>query len=228
MSHGKTGFHAYWIYCTIKHIHFKSTKYDIVEQRLPRKEQFIKSWNEGRKDKDGLLFHKLMELLPYRKDVFIRCMAYYYMQNPAFHVSEILNDNLQLFAKYELELGDIETTVKSDYLNAILHCHERDVPMKQMFYGYAESLPYIFTLYDRGKCSIHSLVAFNLVFHLFNKVRDGLLDDIDIVRRDKCKNYATIFDKYAQIVYNYYTSIDWKDLLQTYHYDIMQRGPNAT
>lgn len=222
-----TGFIAYWIYCTVKHIHFKG-KYDIMLQRLPKREQFVKSWNGGRKDRDGLLFHKVMEILPYNKLTYIRCMAYYYMQNPNFHVSDILADNFQLFAKNELELDDIETTVKSDYLAAVLYCHERDIPEMVMFYGTATTLPYIFTLYDRGKISVNSMVAFNLIFHMFNKVRDGLIDDIDIIRQDKCKNYAKIFDKYCQIVYNYYKDIDWKDLLQNYHYAILQRGPNAS
>lgn len=222
-----TGFHAYWIYCTIKHIHFKSDKYSIVNQRLPRREQFVRTWNEGRKDRDGLLFLKLFKNIPFKKEHYIRCFAYYYMQNPAFHVSDILNDNFQLYKKYELELDNIEQTVKSDYLTAALYSAERDVPMQDMFYGAGTGLPFIFTLYDRGKISIHSMIAFDLVFHLRARVRDGLLDDIDIVRQDKCKNYAVIFDKYAEIVYNYYTSIDWKELLQTYHYEIMKLGPNA-
>lgn len=228
----KTGFHCYWIYCTVKHMHFKS-KFDIMERRLPKREQFVKSWNENRKDKDGIMFFKVMEWMPYNKEAYIRLMAYYWMQNPAFHVSDILADNFELYKKNEIELSNLQNTVKSDFLTAILHCHERDVPMAEMFYGSGEKLPYIFTLYDRGKISINSMVVFNEVFHLWNKIRDGLADDINIIRQDKCKNYARIFDKYAQIVYNYVQElkrvhhIEWRELLQSYHYDIMQRGPNA-
>ena len=224
-----TGFYAYWIYVTVKNIHFGSRKYDITRQRLPKKDQFIKTWNQGRKDKDGILFYKVESSLPFKKEEFIRCFAYYYMKNPQFHVSDILNDGFNLYRQNEIELDDILGTVKSDFLTAILRCEEKDIDRHHMFYGTNQILPIIFRLYDQGKISVNSLIAFNEVFPLAQKVsaeRDT--KTLNIVDLERCKKYAIIFDKYQQIVYNSYKDIDWKDILQSYHKQIMQRGPNAT
>jgi len=223
-----TGFHAYWIYCTIKHIHFSSGKYDITKQRLPKKEQFLKSWNDRVINRDGSLFYKFYESLPFDKETYIRCFAYYYMKNPQFHISDILTDNFQTFKFNELELEDILGTVKSDFLTVILRTEEKEIDKHHMFYGSDQILPIVFRLFDQGKISINSLIAFNEVFPLARKVlAERETRTLNIVDAERCKNYAIIFDKYAQIVYNSYKDIDWKDILQSYYKQIMQRGPNA-
>jgi hypothetical protein len=40
-----SGFHAYWVYCAVKMMHFGSSKYDITKMGLPRKEMFLNKWN---------------------------------------------------------------------------------------------------------------------------------------------------------------------------------------
>ena len=225
-----TGFHAYWVYVTLKNIHFGSKKFDITVNRLPKKEQFLKSWNGGRKDRDGMMFYKIMENLPADKATYIRCFAAYYMKNPDFHVSEVVMDNFQVFKANELELHSPLATVKSDYLTAILQCHERDITPQTMFYGdewrgLSGGLPWIYRLYDQRKISANSLIVFDEIFNISNRLY--LNETLDIVAENKIIGYRKLFDKYRPLVYTYFEDRDWKSLLQDYHHQIMQSGPNA-
>lgn len=223
--HDITGFHAYWIYVAVKNIHFGSKKYNIMESRLPQKKRFLKSWNDGRKDRDGMMFLKIMEKIPANKEKYIRLFAAYYVKNPSFHVSDILNDNFQTYKGNELELNDILETTKSDYLTAILYCFEKGIQPEDMFYGrdkgYVE-FPLIFKLYDRGKISANSLIAFNEVFGIRSKLRVQACTNI--VDEGRAKEYQLIFDKYSPIVYNYFQAISWKKEIQKYHHHIMKYG----
>lgn len=214
-----TGFHAYWIYVTVKNIHFGSRKYDITKNRLPRKEQFLKSWNSGRKDRDGIHFLKFMERVPENKEKYIRCFASYYMSKPTFHITDVFNDNFQTFKANELELNDILATAKSDYLTAALECTERDIKFQNMFYGTPFIMPIIYRLYDQRRISVNSLIAFDEVF----KISTGIRETGDnIVNDERAKKYRLIFDKYRPIVYDYFKDIAWKDKLQKYHHEIME------
>jgi hypothetical protein len=224
--HDFSGFHAYWIYVTVKSIHFGSKKFDIMRQRLPKKERFLKSWNDGRKDRDGMMFYRVMERLPANKAAYIRCFAAYYMRNSSFHVSDIMNDDFDTYKANELELNDILNKVKSDYLTATLYCHEKDIQPEDMFYGRAETykrLPLIYRLYDIGKISHNSLIAFNEIFGMGNFQTRGF-HDMNIVDAEKIKSYRLIFDKYSPIVYHHFEGIEWQKEIQEYHHHIMKYG----
>ena len=214
--HSVSGFTAFWIYVTVKNIHFGSQKYDITKRRLPRKAQFLKSWNNGRKDRDGIMFMRIMEKMPSDKESYIRLFASYYMKNPSFHVSEILNDGFQTYHQNELELKDILNTVKSDYLTSILYCTDKDIKPQKMFYG-DNKIPLIFKLYDRGLISINSLIAFNIIFGIRYHLTDR---PINIVDENKVKKYLQIFDKYSPIVYDFFKLIEWKNEVQAFHHEI--------
>lgn len=220
-TYNMTGFHAFWIYVAVKNIHFGDNKYNIMEQRLPTKARFLKTWNDGRKDRDGMQFLKIMERISgQEKQDYIRLFAAYYMKNPNFHVSVILNDNFHTYKQNELELNDLLATVKSDYLAAILYCHEKDIDPQHMFYG-NDSLPLIYKMFNRGKISTNSLIAFNEIFG----IAKGLYWYCnDVVEADRVKSYQQIFDKYRPIVYNYFKEIDWKKEIQSYHHHIMKYG----
>jgi hypothetical protein len=223
--HDFTGFHAYWIYVTVKSIHFGTKKFDIMHQRLPKKERFLKSWNEGRKDRDGMMFLKVMERIPARKMDYIRCFAAYYMKNPSFHVSDIMNDDFQTHKGNELELNDILATVKSDYLTALLYCNEKGIQPEDMFYGRDNGYliyPVIYRLYDIGKVSVNSMIAFHEVFNIGAKI--CVNHETNIVDLERAKEYRLIFDKYSPIVYNYFEGIAWKKEIQDYHHYIMKYG----
>jgi hypothetical protein len=222
--HDITGFHAYWIYVAVKNIHFGSGKYNIMESRLPQKQRFLKSWNDGRKDRDGMMFLKIMEKIPANKVNYIRLFASYCIKDPSFHVSAIFNDDFQTYKQNELELADILGTVKSDYLHAILYCYEKGIQPQDMFYGrntgYTK-LPLIYKLYNRGKISTNSIIAFNEVF--------GIARGLDwncqnIVEEAAIKHYKLIFVKYSPIVYHHFEDIAWKEEIQKYHHYIMKYG----
>jgi hypothetical protein len=222
--HDITGFHAYWIYVAVKNIHFGTKKYNIMESRLPQKKRFLKSWNDGRKDRDGMMFLKIMEKIPANKVNYIRLFAAYAVKNPSFHVSDILNDNFQTYKQNQLELEDIIGTVKSDYLHAILYCYEKGIQPEDMFYGRNNGytkLPLIYKLYDRKKISANSLIAFNEVFWIKRLL---IQQPGNIVEERQIKDYQLIFDKYSPIVYNHFKDINWKEKLQNYHQYIMKYG----
>jgi hypothetical protein len=219
-THDITGFTAYWIYVAVKSIHFGAGKYDITHQRLPQKARFIKAWNDGRKDRDGMIFLKVMEKMSSKKEDYIRLFAAYYMKKPSFHVSDILNDNFHTYKQNEIELNDILATVKSDYLAAILYCNEKEMLPETMFYG-NHGLPLIYKMFNRGKISVNSIIAFDEVF--------GIAKGLDwycknIVEEADIKLYKQIFVKYRPIVYNYFKDIAWKKEIQDYHHYIMKYG----
>jgi hypothetical protein len=218
-----TGFYAYWIYVAVKNIHFGSKKFNIMDRRLPQKARFLNSWNQGRKDRDGMMFLKVMEKMSSRKEDYIRLFAAYYMKDPNFHVSAILSDNFQTYRANELELTDILETAKSDYLTAILYCFEREMRPEDMFYstnGHYKTFPFIYRLYDQGKISHNSLIAFHEVFGIGSKIQ--VTAETNIVDAEKAKGYRLIFDKYSPIVYHYFQDIQWKPELQKYHKHILK------
>ncbi len=218
----ETGFKAYWMYVAVKNIYFRpGSRYDIMSHRLPRKEQFLKSWNTKRSKTDGHLFYKIMNRMTKAKagkEDYIRLFGIYCIKNPQFHVSDIFYDGYRTYKDNEYYLKDILQTVKSDYLTAMLEVHERDISPKKMFYG---KMPHIFKLYDQGKININSLIAFHEIFGIGN-ITSG--KDLNIVDQQKAIHYRLIFDKYRPLVYNFFKEIEWKKEIQEYHYHIMKYG----
>jgi hypothetical protein len=219
-THNMTGFHAFWVYMIVKNVHFGTGKYNIMENRLPTKARFLKIWNDGRKDRDGMMFLRVMEKMSSRKKDYIRLFAAYYMKKPFFHVSDILNDNYHTYKQNEIELADILSTVKSDYLTAILHCTEKDIDPQIMFYG-NHGLPLIYKMYNRGKISMNSLIAFQEVFGIANGLNWYCKN---IVEEAAIKHYKELFDKYRPIVIDCFKDIAWKKEIQKYHHYIMKYG----
>lgn len=199
-------------------IHFTSKKYDITNSKLPRKQQFLNQWNDGRKDRDGMCFYRVMEKIPADNKKYIRCFAAYRMKNESYHVSEILLDNFATYYQNELELTDILNTVKSDYLTAVLHASDNNIDLQKMFYGTVHIFPLIYRLFDRGMISVNSMIAFHDIFGIGN-LRGGIQEDIVLMER--AKRYRLIFDKYSPIVYNeFFKHIAWKKEIQAYHREI--------
>ena len=167
-----------------------------------------------------MMFLKIMEKMSSRKEDYIRLFTAYYMKKRYFHVSDILNDNYQTYKQNEIELNDILATVKSDYLTAILYCTEKDIEPQHMFYG-DDGIPLIYKLYDRGKISINSLIAFHEVFG----IAKGLYWYCkNVVEEDRIKFYKQIFNKYRPIVWGCFKDIAWKKEIQAYHHHIMAYG----
>lgn len=202
-----SGFHAYWVYVAVKMMHFGSSNYDITKMPLPRKEMFLNKWNTDRKDKDGILFQKFMQQMPRQKSDYIRCFSRYWLNDPNFHISDVLNDKMSLYKRNELELDGILDMVGGDFAKSLNYCHLKKIKYGFMFDGDKENLPYLFRLYDRGKISPNSLIAFNFGFDLEKRLDNKSLNIVD---QEKIKIYRKIFVEYYKIVYNYYQDRNWK------------------
>jgi hypothetical protein len=213
-----SGFHAYWVYCAVKMMHFGSGSYDITKMGLPRKEMFLNKWNTDRKDKDGILFQKFMEQMPRLKDHYIRCFSRYYLNDPNFHISNVLNDKMSLYKRNELELDAIVDTVRGDFVAALNYGHKKDIKPVKMFYGDDQNAPFILRLYDRGKVSVNSIIAFNLAFK--PDINPDIMTGYNPVDQEKMIMWTKIFVEYYKVVYNTYQNRNWnnffKELYQSF------------
>jgi hypothetical protein len=207
-----SGFHAYWVYCAVKMMHFGSSKYDITKMGLPRKEMFLNKWNTDRKDKDGLLFQKFMQQMPRLKDHYIRCFSRYWLNDPNFHISHVLNDKMSLYKRNELELDAIVDTVRGDFVSALNYCHNKGMNYGQMFGHYKGNAPFVLRLYDRGKISVNSIVAMNLAFNYQDINPDkkpDIMTGLNPIDQEKMKMWTKIFVEYYKVVYNYFQDRNW-------------------
>jgi len=213
-----SGFHAYWVYCAVKMMHFGSGSYDITQMGLPRKEMFLNKWNTDRKDKDGILFQKFMEQMPRLKDHYIRCFSRYYLNDPNFHISNVLNDKMSLYKRNELELDAIVDTVRGDFVAALNYGHKKDIKPDKMFIGDNQNVPFILRLYDRGKVSVNSIIAFHLGFK--PDIYPDKMTGYNPVDQEKMKMWTKIFVEYYKVVYNTFQNRNWnkffKELYQSF------------
>jgi len=203
-----TGFNQFWIYSTVKYIYFNSKNYDILKHRLPKRDSYIHQWNSGRKDRDGILFYKMKDRIPPFKETYIRLFAYYYLQNKDYHVSEIYDDKFELFNKNEYEIRNLKTVVGGDFLRFVNYATK--IKIKKLFIS-ESGLPFVFKMFDQNKISIHSLIVFNDIFKIYDKLT---LDKLNIVEKEKLKRYELIFDKYKPLVYDFINDVDWKTYLK--------------
>jgi len=206
-----TGFNQFWIYSALKYVYFKSKTYDITKHRLPRRETYIHQWNSGRKDRDGILFFKLDKRIPPHKKTYIRLFAYYYlMKDTNFHISAVYDDEFKLFDKYEYEIRNLKTVVGGDFLRFVNYAIKKKIKIKRLFIS-ESGLPFVFKMFDQNKISIHSLIVFNDIFKIYDKIT---LDKLNIVEKEKLKRYELIFDKYKPLVYDFINDVDWKTYLK--------------
>jgi len=206
----ETGFTQFWIYNVVKFIYFNSKKYDITKQKLPKRDSYLKTWNSDRKDKDGMMFYKLVEKIPKSKAAYVRLYSYYYLKNSKFYISEIYNDEFKLWKKNEYEIRNLDNVVSNDFIKIVQLSKEKNIKLKRYFRD--DKMPLVFKLYDKGEISVHSLIIFNLVFSIFDNLNK---DALNIVELTKIKKYDMIFNKYYPVVKNYFKETDWKEYLQT-------------
>ncbi len=203
-----SGFHAYWVYVAVKMMHFGKSNYDITKQGLPRKEMFLNKWNSDRKDKDGLLFQKFMQQMPRDKNHYIRCFSRYYLDDPNFHISNVLIDKMSLYKRNELELDNILNTVKGDFIEVLNYCHKKGMTYGKMFQPYQGNAPFVLRLYDRGKVSVNSIVAFSLAFG-YPDIMTGKISGLNPIDKEKMKMWTKIFVEYHKVVYNTFINRNW-------------------
>ena len=206
------GFTQFWIYMVLKKIHFKTTgkSYNIMTDKLPAHKRFLTQWNGRRVNTDGVMFLRLSEKMPQNEKAIFRLYAYYYLENPDFHISAIFNDDFRLWYKYEYEIRNLETVVSSDWLKLNRFCQKKGIQIKTLFFKEGQYLP-ILKLYDARMISVHSLLAFNQAFGFYEQVKK---DNLHIIYLDKMKKYDMLFVKYFPIVKTFYDSRDWKTFLR--------------
>lgn len=207
-----SGFLQWWIYFTVKNIHFTKNTYDITKYRLPKREYYVKQWNEKYKDTEGILFYRLQNKIPYDKNTYIRLFSYYYIENNGkFHIHNIFDDNFKLFVKYEHELRNLEEIVFLDFLKLLNLAAESRLQLKKIFFD-NNKFPLVFSKYNIREISPHSMIAFNLAFNIFDKLKER--KNLNIVEKEKIKNYNKLFDNYQKVVYTFFKDKDWKNILK--------------
>ena len=81
----------------------------------------------------------------------------------------------------------------------------------------SDKCPIIFKLYERQQISVHSLIAFNLSFDIYNKMN---IDSLNIVEKERLKKIDNVLKKYYKLIESYYDNVNWK----TFLYELMKGG----
>jgi len=203
-----SGFRSYHIYNVVKYMHFRSKKYDISKNPLAKTSIFLKKWNDEMVNRpDSLAFYKLDKLYDNKK--LIRLFSYYFLRNQNFYVFDIIDDEFQLFKKYERELITLKDTLELDFLRIYHLAVKNKKSMREILFS-KKGIPLVFKIFDRKKISVHTLLALHLVWGIGDKIN---IDNLNIVEEEKYKVYRMIFDKYHNIVYKYF-NFDMKNVFK--------------
>lgn len=195
-----SGFQSYHIYNTIRHIYFNSKKtYDILNKPLPRREVLLKKWNEEMiHRKDSLFFFKLDKL--FNKEQLIRLFAYYYLENSDFYIYNIFDDDMKLFRVNESNLLLMKDIIETDILTMIYLCIKNNKKIKQIIFS-KSGIPIIFKMYEKKQISVYTIIAFQKVYKIIDRINKKSLN---VVTEDRVNKYQKIIDKFSPIVYKYY------------------------
>jgi len=184
--------------------HLSSGKFNIKDDRGST--SFIeKQWKSSRLKQ---IYFGIDKQLPRRKEKFERLFVYYWLENPKFHISDILTDGLVLYNKYEYSLANIESTFKTDLLYVYEYCKTKKTKLKNILYA-NKVLPIISKMFFDQNISVFSFLIFDHVFHIFDRIK---YEDLDRQNKQKYKHLKIIVYKVKAIVYNsIFTDIDWKN-----------------
>lgn len=197
----KTGFKAYHLYNFLRHIFFPGKKSYIIEDldKLPRRNQFLKKWNDDIVNKKESLFWEKIEKL-FNSYSMYRLFSYYYITDKSFYITDIIEDDFKLFRKYENELNNLKDVIELDFLKISLLSIKNNVPIDNIFKS-NKKLPTIFKFYDKDIISFHSLIAFDIRYQLMGNIN---IDNLNIVEEEKLKKYNIIINKYSKIIGDLY------------------------
>lgn len=191
-----TGFGSYHIFHVITKMHFRRGKYNVSIMKLPKKDVWLKKWNNEMINRmDSLMFYKLDQ--KYTKDELIRMFSYYWINDNSFYISDIFNDDFKLFKRNEWQLKNIKEVLEDDFLKILIFSIKNNISLNRIFKG-DDTYSILLRLFDKKKISINSLIGFNIGFNFFEKIDYYRLN---LVQKDKYKKYEIIFDKYTKIVY---------------------------
>lgn len=207
----KIGFTAFWIHKVMKDRHLKNGDFNILTNDLPNHSYYLNIWNRNVDDRDKMNYQMIEEFLPNKKSYYLRFFAYYSLDNKFYRTTKIYSDKFKTFKKYELELENIQDVVFNDFVYVLDYCEGMDITLEQALISKnPEALPSIIDLYFNKKISIHSLLVFNSVFNILERVDPDKLLSYNLKSYKVCK---IICNKYKKIVYKYFINFKWKEFL---------------
>jgi hypothetical protein len=175
-----------------------------MRMQLPRREQFIRTWNLKRRFKDGFFFQKIQNKYSTKKSLAL-LFASYWVDNPNFYILDILDDNYKKYKRTLNELENLKELLTVDFESI------KDRVENSKSKSYADLLrdPKIMTVKD---ISYNSLSIFDKVFKIHKHLEEHKKNnDWNIVYEEKWAFYNVFFKKYFKIIMH---SFDIKEVKQ--------------
>ena len=181
----ESGFRAYLVFCCVK-AHFTSKNYNILKG-LANKERFTKKWNSDRYGTDGKLYFILDEHFLKIKEV-IYLYAVYLWYNNKIHISNIINDNYELWKRHREELKNFKTQLTIDKKKIKLYIDKECITFKELL-----NSPIIFNL----NISLFTLIYLNMKYNITESVKtDSELEEERLTKkRLQLDKLTLIFEK---------------------------------
>lgn len=184
MKH-ESGFRAYWVFCCMK-AHFSSKNYNILKG-LVNKDRFVRKWNEERFGTDGKLYYILDENYPKIKEV-IYLLAVYMWHNDKLHVSNVIDDNYELWKKHREDLKNFNVILNLDKKKLKKYIDKEEISLRELL-----TRPEIFT----AKISLFTLIYLNMRYNITeNMVAESSLEEQRLKKKKLMLNKLTVlFEK---------------------------------
>jgi len=168
-----SGFRAYRVFCSMKG-HLSSKSYNILEG-LVSKHKFVHKWNEERFTTDGKLYFIVDEKFPKLKDV-VFIFAVYLYHNDKIHISDIIQDNFELWNAMKNQLNNFDIQLQIDMKKIKKHCERDNITFEDLIYS-----PQILS----AKISMFTLIFLNMKYSIIDKIKAD--DELNIKRINKKK-----------------------------------------
>lgn len=199
-----TGFEAYCLYVFIKQIHFKDNTFNVMNlKKTPMGNKLIKSWNDNRRNKDGLSFQKIESKFNKIKPL-ARLYSSYYINNPNFYIQDLFDDEFHIYKNNMNELKMIKDVFTNDLLDIISHIKIENTTTKELFVSNS-SIPQIFKM----GLSFNSLVIMDDIFDI---VKLNEKNKINTLEKERWKQLKLLLKWYKPIIQKYLNENNWKEL----------------
>lgn len=209
-----TGFHSFWFEMILRdYVFVINEKVDIdLNKKLPFRNKYKNMWNGVYHTYAQSIHYLTFEktILPNRKE-YLRCFCYYYCKNPnKWKAQNIVEDNFKFYYQMEDKFKNIENTFDDD-MNYIIKKAKRKNLKLSTFFSTNSGFPEIFKMYFRNEITLFSIVIFQELFDILDKID---FKNISIADESKLNNIRILFQKIHKFVYN--DKIDWKKHFKTY------------
>lgn len=193
-----SGYKAYSIYLTIKNIHFQNNDYDI--NNISYSKRYLNKWNTERKNTDGYLFQDIQKKY---NDVYILKLLFatYYLNSKNFYLTDIFDDNFELFKDNIRYLRDIENNFTKDLRYIMI-----DNSLKNLLIC-DSGIPKIFKL----DISWNFLVIINIIFDIKKLNKNSTFNSLE---RRKYDEIMIKIHKYSLIINKFIKLRNWKKIIR--------------